>query len=186
MMASWRHCQTNQDLVQGAVNERGEGHSAIEQEAPVSRTERGYDCQRNRVNQIGKWLPHCFDSTPVPSAHNNNNCGLLADVKQNGLAVGFDIAGIAAGFTPGGDAAVALAQIAVGVGAVSNSGATQDNTGLGLGVAGITTALFTPAARATGTLARAIPGAGAIIAGASALHDLKAFYDGYKSCGIGG
>ena len=124
----------------------------------------------------GRGLVLCHADYSPQKQTTTKQCGLTGDF----IALGFDAAGFAAGFTPGGDAAVALAQIAVGVGGTSNSGAGHDNIGIGLGAAGIGAALFTPAAKATGVLAKAIPGVGATIAIASALHDAKSLYDHFN------
>ncbi|WP_322966064.1 RHS repeat-associated core domain-containing protein [Sphingomonas fuzhouensis] len=112
-------------------------------------------------------------NSPRPAQAPTHHCKLTGDI----IALGFDAAGFLAGFTPGGDAAVALTQIALGAGATTNSGAGHDNLGIGLGSAGMISALFTPAAKATGLLARTIPGLGAAIAITSTIHDAKGLLD---------
>lgn len=108
-------------------------------------------------------------------------------LSKNAVSIAFDVAGVAAGFVPGGDGAVAVAQLYVGVGSTVNSastygGSARDKAGLGLNFGSLGTALVTPAAKATGVLAKSVPILGAVISAAGAINDGISVYNDYQAC----
>jgi hypothetical protein len=111
--------------------------------------------------------------------------------KKNWVSLGFDVAGVGAGFLPGGDAVVAIAQIGVGVGSTVNSAMSantttaegQRATGGAIGsIFGIQLAALAPAAKFAGVGAKAVPVLGALVSLAGGLNDLYQAGVDYQSC----
>lgn len=108
-------------------------------------------------------------------------------LKKNAASLAFDAAGVAAGFLPGGDAVVSLAQVGVGIGSTVNS-AISSNTrtaegkralaGTFGGIFGIQLAALAPAFPAV----KAIPVIGAAFSVAGAVADLYQVNVDYQAC----
>ena len=131
-------------------------------------------------------------ASQVSSAPNNGmpktkgQCALEA-LNNNKVALGLDVAGVGAGFLPGGDLVVAGAQattsVASGInGAVQYNGTANSAAGSVLGVLGLPATFTSYAAKAIGVGGKALPGVGAVISGLGALSDAYGTYTDYQSC----
>lgn len=137
-----------------------------------------------------------FDVCAFAIAPNN---GLLAPkqqqcagaaLKKNAVALGLDVAGVGAGFLPGGDLVVAGVPATISVasvinGAVQYNGTANAAAGTALGVLGLPATFTSYAAKAIGVGGMALPGVGAVISGLGALSDAYGTYKDYQSCMAG-
>jgi RHS repeat-associated protein len=103
-------------------------------------------------------------------------------LKKNAVALGLDIAGVGAGFLPGGDLVVAGAQAGVSAASAINSSVHGDGWGTAGGVLGVPASFAGYAAKFVGTGAKAIPGVGSAISAFGALNDAYATYSDYQAC----
>jgi len=103
-------------------------------------------------------------------------------LKKNAVALGLDIAGVGAGFLPGGDLVVAGAQAGVSAASAINSSVHGDGWGTAGGVLGVPASFAGYAAKFVGTGAKAIPGVGSAISSFGALNDAYATYSDYQAC----
>jgi len=142
---------------------------------------------------LGQWNP--LPSVTQPTAANQlgalapqaqrEHCAGVA-LKKNAVALSFDATGIGAGFVPGGDAAVAIAQSTVSFGSGIYSGFHHDTTGEALSLTAYGTSILTPIAKAMGgDIAKAVPGLGTFISVVSFAHDVQNLYEDYGSCMAG-
>jgi RHS repeat-associated protein len=103
-------------------------------------------------------------------------------LKKNAVALTLDVAGVGAGFLPGGDLVVAGVQAGISVGSGVNSAVHGDAIGSGLGVLGLPATFTSYAAKAIGVGGKALPGVGAFISGLGALNDAYGTYQDYQAC----
>jgi RHS repeat-associated protein len=104
----------------------------------------------------------------------------LADaLRRNGVALTLDLAGVGAGFLPGGDLGVALGGMAVGAASTINSAANGDTPGALGSIAGFQLSALVL------TGAKAVPVLGALVSGAGGLNDAWHTYKDYQSCMAG-
>ena len=103
-------------------------------------------------------------------------------LKKNAVALTLDVAGVGAGFLPGGELVVAGAQATISVASGVNSPVGGDACGAALGVLGLPVAYAGTAAKLFGVGAKAIPGIGSGIASLGALNDGYAAYQDYQAC----
>ena len=103
-------------------------------------------------------------------------------LAKNGVALALDVAGVGAGFLPGGDLVVEGAQIGVGAASTVNSAIGGDLGGSLTSIFGIQLSALAPAAKWAGVGARAVPALGAIFSAAGALNDAYQTYQSYQSC----
>lgn len=132
-----------------------------------------------------------LESCPVVAPNNGTpktkgQCALEA-LNNNKVALGLDVAGVGAGFLPGGDLVVAGAQATISVasginGAVQYNGTANSAAGSVLGVLGLPATFTSYAAKAIGVGGKALPGVGAVISGLGALSDAYGTYTDYQSC----
>jgi len=107
-------------------------------------------------------------------------------LKKNGVALSLDVAGVGAGFLPGGDAVVAGVQVAASTGGMMYSSAHYDSPGTALNAGAFAITAITPAAKAIGgDIARSVPVVGAIFSAAGILNDVRHVYKDYESCMAG-
>ena len=132
----------------------------------------------------------CTPTAPNNAPRTPAQCAGAA-LKKNAVSLAFDAAGVGAGFLPGGDAVVAIAQIGVGVGSTVNSALSantttaegQRATGGALGsIFGIQLAALAPAAKYAGVGAKAVPVLGALVSLAGGLNDLYQTGADYQAC----
>lgn len=105
--------------------------------------------------------------------------------QKNGVALSLDVAGIGAGFLPGGDLVVAGAQMGIGVASTVNSSVGGDVPGAVTGVFGFQLAAMVPAAKWAGMGAKAIPFLGTALSVASTVRDAAVAYGDYQTCMAG-
>jgi len=111
---------------------------------------------------------------------------------KNRQAIIGDGIGLAASTLPGGRPAVALTGLAIGAGVLTNTAMTGNTErpgltigSLSLGIAGIHITSAGPLAeayKATSTLAKNLPGIGAIVAGGALILDAANVYQDYQAC----
>jgi hypothetical protein len=110
---------------------------------------------------------------------------------QNAVSLGFDAAGFAAGFLPGGDTVVAVAQIGLGAASTANSAISANTTtpsgqralGGAIGsIFGIQLSALAPAAQYAEVGAKAVPFLGALVSLAGGLNDAYQTYADYQAC----
>jgi RHS repeat-associated protein len=105
-----------------------------------------------------------------------------AALKKNAVALTLDVAGVGAGFLPGGDLVVAGAQATISVASGINSAANGDAAGSALGVLGLPATFTSYAAKAIGVGGKALPGVGAFISFLGAANDAYGTYQDYQAC----
>lgn len=109
-------------------------------------------------------------------------CAVQA-LKQNAVALSFDVAGVGAGFLPGGDAVVGAVQIGLSTGGAIYSASQNDNLGAALNGSSIMVVGSTGLAEAVGgDFAKAVPVLGVFTSGVGFLHDAYHAYQGYEAC----
>jgi RHS repeat-associated protein len=111
----------------------------------------------------------------------------LDTLKKNGVAVGLDATSLGADvFGPEEQYAKLAVGLTLSTGAMINSAANRDMTGTGLGMASYLKAPTELAATSAGwAWAKWIPGAGAIMDGYSAYHDISLGMGDYNRCMAG-
>ena len=108
-----------------------------------------------------------------------------AALKKNAVTLNLDVAGVGAGFLPGGDLVVAGAQMGVNAASTVNSAVHGDTTGAMTSIFGFQVSAMVPAAKLVGVGAKAIPGIGSAISAFGALNDSYGTYQDYQSCMAG-
>jgi hypothetical protein len=106
-------------------------------------------------------------------------------LTNNGVAFGLDVAGVAAGFLPGGELVIAGAQIGVNTASTVNSAMSGDVTGGMTSIFGLQLAALEPAAKWTGVGAKAVPFLGSVVGAFGAANDGWQAYQSYQSCMAG-
>ncbi len=108
-------------------------------------------------------------------------------LQKNAVALSLDVAGVGAGFLPGGDAVVALAGMGVSTAGGIYSITQNDTTGVALNTASFGLSALTPTAEAIGGgVAKAVPGLGAAVSVFGFLDDAYQAYHDYQACMAGG
>jgi hypothetical protein len=103
-------------------------------------------------------------------------------LAKNGVALALDVAGVGAGFLPGGDLVVEGAQIGVGAASTVNSAIGGDLGGSLTSIFGIQLSALAPAAKWAGVGARAVPVLGSVVSAFGAANDAWQTYQSYQSC----
>lgn len=103
-------------------------------------------------------------------------------LKKNAVALTLDVAGVGAGFLPGGDLVVAGAQATISVASGVNSAVHGDGIGSALGVLGLPATFTSYAAKAIGVGGKALPGVGAFVSFLGAANDAYGTYQDYQAC----
>ncbi|HLH33668.1 MAG TPA: hypothetical protein VKX41_03275 [Alloacidobacterium sp.] len=100
-------------------------------------------------------------------------------LAKNALGIGLDVAG----FIPGENLAVTVAQVGIGTVSAVNSAANGDSTGAFGSIAGLQLAALAPVAKSAGWgVAKSIPGIGTILNVGLTGRDLYNAYNDYQSC----
>jgi len=105
--------------------------------------------------------------------------------RKNAVALSLDVAGVGAGFLPGGDLVVAGAQATISVASGVNSAVHGDGVGATLGVLGLPATFTSYAAKAISVGGKALPGVGTLVSAAGAVNDAYGTYQDYQSCMAG-
>jgi hypothetical protein len=103
-------------------------------------------------------------------------------LKKNAVSLSLDVAGVGAGFLPGGDLVVAGAQMGIGVASTVNSAVGGDTRGAMTSIFGFQVSAMVPAAKWAGVGAKAVPVLGAAISTFGAASDAWNTYQDYQSC----
>lgn len=103
-------------------------------------------------------------------------------LKNNAVALSLDVAGVGAGFVPGGELVVAGVQGTISVASGINSAVHKDALGSVLGILGLPAGFVSVAATAVGTGGKFLPYVGSVVAAAGALNDAYGAYQDYQAC----
>ena len=101
-------------------------------------------------------------------------------LSKNGISIGLDLAGAAAGLVPAGDLAGALLQAGVNAASTVNSAANGDVPGAVGSIIGLQVSAVVPSANVLGL--SAIPAVGTIISTLQAANDAYHIYTDYQAC----
>jgi RHS repeat-associated protein len=123
-------------------------------------------------------------SAPNNGTSKQQQCAGAA-LKKNAVSLSLDVAGVGAGFLPGGDLVVAGAKMGVNAASTVNSAVHGDTTGAMTSIFGFQVSAMVPAAKLVGVGAKAVPILGAVISTVGAANDAWNTYKDYQSCMAG-
>ena len=106
-------------------------------------------------------------------------------LQKNGAALALDLAGVGAGFLPGGDLVVEGAQIGIGAASTVNSAIGGDLGGSLTSIFGLQLSALAPAAKWANLGARAVPVLGSVVSAFGAANDALQTYQSYQACVAG-